>query len=173
MKIDKKVLIKTFLIKAAIVFVVWQIAYHGFIKPNETIDNTLTEWVTASSVFGLTLLGFDSSSIDNVIYINEIQSVKVANGCNGLELVALFLGFLICFPGNLKSKIVYGIFGSIAIELINILREITLALNYNYFRATFDINHKYTYALLVYAFVFIVWKHWIERYSVIAKKHLQ
>lgn len=165
----KKKLIKAFLIKAILLFIIWQVGYHMFLKPNGAVDNTLTSGVVSSSVYGLNLIGFDTTSKENVIFIGGQQSVLVANACNGLELIALFVGFLICFPGKIISKIIYGIVGSMLLMLINVFREVALALNYNYFSSTFDLNHKYTYTLIVYACVFFIWKHWIENYSIISK----
>ncbi len=167
----RKRLIRTFLIRAAIIFVVWQVSYHGFIKPNKTVDDWLTGLVINSTVIGLELVGFDSYGEDNVIYINGKQSVKVANPCNGLELFVLFVGFLIAFPGEWKSKVIYSAIGVLLICLVNIIREMALALNYNYWQRTFDLNHKYTYTLIVYGIVFLIWRHWLTRYSIIGEKY--
>lgn len=169
---EKKKLIRSFIIKALITFVVWNVLYYGVIKPNGVIDEWLTTLVVDGSVWGLNVLGFESMSLDHVIYINGQHSVLVANQCNGLELIALFVGFLICFPGDIKSKILYVFAGSVIIALSNIVREIALSLNYNYFQASFDLNHKYTYTLIVYALVFVIWKHWLNRYSAIASNNL-
>jgi exosortase/archaeosortase family protein len=167
--VNKNKLLRTFIVRALIVFVCWQILYVFVIEPYQHIDNWLTDTVVYSTVAGLNVFGFESFSIESVIYINGQQSVLVGNACNGLELLALYVGFLICFPGGLLSKIVYSIIGSFLIWLINVFREILLALNYNYFQATFDINHKYTYTLVVYVFVFLLWKHWLSRYSILAQ----
>ena len=94
---EKKKLIRGFIIKALITFVVWNVLYYGFIKPNGVIDEWLTVLVIDGTVWGLSVLGFDSSSLDHVIYINGQHSVLVGNQCNGLELIALYVGFLICF----------------------------------------------------------------------------
>lgn len=166
---DKKKLIRSFIIKAVIVFVIWQILYQGFVKPDGRVDDWLTEAVSESTVFGLILVGFDSYQKDNVIYINGEQSVMVGDACNGLELFALFAGFLIAFPGKFWSKVVYSGIGILVIAFANVIREMLLAINYNYFRASFELNHKYTYALAVYALVFVIWMHWLNRYSVVAK----
>lgn len=172
MEVRKKKLVKVFLIKAAIIFVVWQVFYSLLISPNGTIDNALTGLVVSSSVFCLNLIGFDTYSKENVLFIDGVQSVLVANGCNGLELIVLFVGFLVCFPGKIFQKVMYSILGSIVLIFINIMREVLLALNYNYFESTFDLNHKYTYTLIVYGCVFFIWKHWLEHYSSIAKKRI-
>jgi exosortase/archaeosortase family protein len=166
---DKNKLIKTFLIRALIVFVVWQTLFVAYLQPEGSLNAWLTSTVVVASVRGLQMIGFEAEARENVIFINEEQSVLVADPCNGLELFALFIGFLICFPGGWKSKLVYSVFGCFLISLINVIREIALALNYNYFRATFDLNHKYTYTLVVYVFIFLIWRHWLLRYSIIAQ----
>jgi exosortase/archaeosortase family protein len=166
---DKNKLIKTFLIRALIVFVTWEVVFFAYLQPDGSLNAWVTNAVVEASVGGLKMIGFEAEARENVIFINEEQSVLVADACNGLELFALFIGFLICFPGGWISKIIYSFVGCLLISLINVIREIALALNYNYFRASFDLNHHYTYTLIVYVFIFLIWRHWLLRYSVIAQ----
>lgn len=168
-KIDKRKLIKNFFIKAGIFYVIWQILYIGFVRPNGQVDRVLTGLVVDGTVVGLNLAGFSSSKQQNIVYIDDVAAVRVEKQCNGLELLALFVGFLVCFPGNWKPKLFVGIIGSIILFLTNIIREIVLALNYIYFQSSFNINHKYTYTIVVYLFVFILWKYWIKNFSIVAK----
>lgn len=160
--------IKTFLIRAGILFVVWLVTYHTLIVPNGRINAFLTDQVVEGTVLGLSILGFDSEGKDDVIYINKKPSVLVDDPCNGLELFALYAGFLLAFPGPIKYKALFIPSGLILIFLINIIREIALALNYNFFKETFEINHKYTYVFIVYIFIFLIWRYWLNRYSLIA-----
>ncbi len=161
--------IKIFLIRATIIFVAWKFLYHGIIVPEGTINSILTNGVISHSTAGLNLLGYNTEAIGNVLYINDQPVVSVADQCNGLELHALFIGFLIAFPGRIVGKLIFIPIGIIIIYFINILREIALALNYHFFQATFEINHKYTYVFIVYLVVFILWRIWLKRFSHFAK----
>lgn len=168
--LDKKQLIQSFLLKGVLVYIVWQIAFIGFIKPEGSVDSFLTTSELQVATWGLKNMGVAAHNLNNIIYIDGSPAVRLEHSCNGLELIVLYIGFLLCFPGNFKSKILYSIIGSAFLFFANILREILLALNYHYFHSTFEFNHKYTYAVLTYILVFLFWKHWLQRYSLVANK---
>lgn len=169
-----KKILKSFLIKAVLLFVGWLIIYHGFIMPDGRINNWLTTKVVETTKIGLTILGYKSNQrlvesnnpdSSRYIYIDDQPVVLVADACNGLELMALYIGFLISFPGNLKWKALFIPIGSMLIFTLNVIREIILALNYKYFQQTFDFNHKYTYVFTVYLFIFLIWRFWLNNFS--------
>lgn len=169
-EIEKKKLLKSFGIKAGITFLVWMILYYGFIIPDGRLNHFLTQQVIDGTTFGLSVLGYDSKGVDDLVYIDGQAVVLVADACNGLELFALYVGFLLCFPGKWKYKALFIPIGVALIFIINVFREIILALNYKFFQETFDFNHKYTYVLVVYLFVFALWRFWLNRYSILAKR---
>lgn len=173
-----KSLLKGFAIKASILFVLWLIIYHGLIVPDGRANAWLTNKVVDGTKIGLQILGFTSSQnmIDpsdpnssRYIYIENQPVVLVADECNGFELMALYIGFILAFPGPWKWKAIFIPLGSAIIFMINVIREIILALNFKYFQESFDFNHKYTYVFVVYFVIFIIWRFWMNRFSVISK----
>ena len=118
-------------------------------------------------------MGYDSKGENAIVYIDDQASVLVADGCNGLELFALYIGFLIAFPGRVLYKALFIPIGAVLIFVVNVLREIALALNYKFFPDSFELNHKYTYVLIVYTFIFLIWRYWLNRYSLIANNQQQ
>lgn len=167
-KLKRSSLLKGFVIKAAITLITWLILYYGIIIPDGRLNQFLTQSVITGTTFGLNLLGYETKGSERIIYIDNQAVVMVADNCNGLELFALYVGFLLCFPGRLKYKSLFIPLGIGLIFLLNVIREIVLALNYKFFRATFDFNHKYTYVLVVYLFVFVIWRYWLNNYSILA-----
>lgn len=172
-------LIRIFGLRAGLLFIVWLAAYHQWIKPDGRVDTWLTDQVVNGTRAGLTFMGYQASNavfeqddieLGRLIYIDGEAVVFVADACNGLELMALFAGFLLAFPGPPKYKAMLIPIGTLAIYLLNIGREIVLALNYKFFQQTFDFNHKYTYVLIVYGAIFLVWRYWLNHYSIIGKK---
>lgn len=174
-----KKILKSFAIKAVILFVGWMIIYHGFIVPDGRANKWLTDQVVSGTKVGLNLLGYESdqglvdeSNPDSsrYIYIDNQPVVLVADECNGFELMALYIGFLLAFPGPWKWKAIFIPIGSVIIFLINVGREVILALNYKYFQESFDFNHKYTYVFVVYLAIFMIWRYWLNRFSVIGRR---
>lgn len=164
----KKLLIG-FLLKALVLFIGWQVLYYAYLLPNGALNDFLSTLVVQGTDIGLRLLGFDTYYQGHYIYMDDQAVVLVNNGCNGLELFVLYMGFLICFPGSWKYKAFFIPAGVLVVFILNILRNIALVLNYRFFETTFDFNHKYTYVFIVYVVVFAMWRFWLNRYSSIAK----
>ncbi|MGB3468816.1 MAG: archaeosortase/exosortase family protein [Cyclobacteriaceae bacterium] len=166
-------IVKKFLIRAGIIYLGWLLLYHAVIVPDGRLNKFLTDQVSAGTVVGLELLGYDTDfkivNGNNMVYIDGQAVVLVADACNGLELFALYTGFLLAFPGRLKYKAIFVPVGILLIFLINVMREVALSLNYKFFQETFELNHKYTYVFIVYVFVFIIWRYWLKNYSALVK----
>lgn len=174
-----KRILKSFAIRAVLLFIGWMVLYHGVIVPDGRANSWLTSRVVEGTKTGLELLGYDTThewrgetqeDTPRFIYVDGQPVVLVADACNGLELMALFVGFLLCFPGPWKYKAILIPIGTVMVFLINVIREIVLALNYKYFQETFDFNHKYTYVFIVYLMIFLIWRFWLNQYSAIGKK---
>ncbi|MFY0608221.1 MAG: archaeosortase/exosortase family protein [Cyclobacteriaceae bacterium] len=171
-KIQK--IIRRFLLRAVLIFLSWVGLYHGIIYPDGRVNDWLTDKVVIGTKVGLTFLGYNANQgfyqgTSRSISIDNQPVVLVADACNGLELLALFIGFLLAFPGPIRFKLVIIPLGTIVIFLLNIIREIVLALNYKYFQETFEFNHKYTYVFIVYVSIFLIWRFWLNRYSSVGK----
>jgi hypothetical protein len=52
----------------------------------------------------------ETQYVTSIFYENE-KALSVADVCNALELLILYLGFIICFPAGLKRKVSFGITG--------------------------------------------------------------
>lgn len=128
-------------------------------------DNWLTHKVVYASVFMLKLIGYNATPKDFMIQIDNEDVVFVYHACNGMVLMALFVGFIIAFPGPITKKLLYIPIGILLINLLNILRVTALALNAHYFSHTVDFNHKYTFTVIVYAAIFGLWMIWVKRFS--------
>lgn len=97
-----------------------------------------------------------------VMRINSVSLLGVGDSCNGLELFVLFAGFIICFPGNFKNKLLFISSGILAIHIVNSLRAAGLALNQYYHPQSLQFNHHYTFTMIVYAFIFYLWFLWVN-----------
>lgn len=157
--------LQIFLVKAVLLFVVWEVAYYLYIGPHTSLDGWLVRQVTGWGVSILDLFHGNASQDKNTVILDGIRAVWVGVACNGLEVQALFIGFIIAAQGKFLPKIIYMLIGVIIVFFSNALRVAVLALNYVKSPETFDFNHKYTYAIVVYAVVFALWMVWVEYYS--------
>lgn len=125
------------------------------------IDRTVdvSKWILET--LGYTVF----TGADRLIGIDGTGGLWIGDNCNGIALFALFTGFIIAFPGNNKRKVLYIVTGILLIELLNILRVVCLAILDTHSRAWTEINHTYTFTIIIYAFIFFLWMLWVNRIS--------
>ena len=171
-KIPKQ--IRLFLGKAFLFFVVWKIIYNVFLYDAKYLDRALTAHVGNASVTLINSLGAMNGFVskremtdnDNlgilkdevsVIYHNDKVVLNIANVCNGLELMVLYIGFIICMPSRFLRKFLYIILGLIVLDGINILRCVGLIYLREYYAIYFQFAHHYLFNAMVYTGTFIMW----------------
>ena len=91
------------------------------------------------------------------IDVQNRRTLSIADVCNGLELIVLYLGFIICFPAGSSRKLVFAGIGIILIYICNVLRCSSLVLIYLHYPAFLYFSHHYVFTFLVYAFIFCLW----------------
>lgn len=169
---NKKLL--RFLIAAFAAYILWYIVYDLYLKPDGRLDTWLNYAVALHSTWILKLTGYTADVIPGIqqfiVRIDNTDMVGVGNPCNGMELFALFAGFVICFPGAVKNKLWYIPAGLLIIHVVNVIRAAALALNQKHYPASLDFNHHYTFTILVYALIFGLWMFWVNKYSGISFK---
>jgi exosortase family protein XrtF len=161
-----------FLLKAFGLYLFWYILYDLWLHPSSTLDNLVSTNLAFWSSLILKSLGFiaiDSNAVstDNitVIGIDGTHGLWVGDPCNGITLFALFVGFVIAYPGKIKNKLWFIPIGMLSIHIINILRIVALCLIVYYSPESLAFNHTYTFTILVYAFIFWLWLLWSNKFS--------
>jgi exosortase family protein XrtF len=161
--------IARFLIKAFGLYVIWFVFYDFFVAQDGNINVWLNHRVATDASLLLNLLGFESNTNpgehQTVLNILNEGMVGVGNPCNGLELFALFAGFIICFPGKVKTKLWFIPVGILFIHFINVLRTLALALIQFKAPQYLEFNHHYTFTIIVYTLIFMLWMRWVNHYS--------
>lgn len=166
--------VRDFLLKASIVFVVWKLVYLLFLLPGRILDGPLTRAVgagTAETLNAVTsshsfsakeAVRFEPEGRAHYYRVMEIDlgaepALSIADVCNGLELIVLYVGFILCFPAGIRRKALFILSGTTLIYLINVFRCTALILIYLHTPAMLDFSHHYLFTFLVYAFVFLLW----------------
>ncbi len=174
--------VKSFLKRALLVFIVWKLIYHLFLFNGRVIDAPLTHITSFSTSKVLSKIYYGNTffvredckpvpgmenqlSCMDDIYMNYRKVIGISDFCNGLELYALYLGFLLCVPGAIKRAISFMTLGLIVIYVANILRCVTIAvMGINQNRLT-DIAHHYIFKLVVYLLIFLMWVIYFKKSS--------
>ena len=175
LKNDIPLPIRLFLGKALLFFIAWKVIYGVFLLDSNTIDNVLTNHVGASSVYVLNnltpmsgfiakeeiysevLAGETEEHLSSAIYHNGYKVLDIAQACNGLELLVLYIGFIVCMPSNIKRKLLYIGIGILLLDSVNILRCVGLIYLREYFHAYFEFAHHYIFKIMIYSATFLIW----------------
>ncbi|GAA4801082.1 exosortase/archaeosortase family protein [Litoribaculum gwangyangense] len=175
--------IRLFLGKALLVFIIWKLVYGLFLSDSRLLDSPLTTHVANASVFVLNGLGDMSGFTSKTelstyiegeglvtqkaskIYHYDKLVLYIADICNGLELMVLYIGFIVCMPSRFWRKVKYVIIGVILIDFINILRCTGLIYLREYYHAYFDFAHHYLFKAAVYTATFLMWMVYARKIS--------
>ena len=160
-----------FLVLAAALYLGWYLLYEFVLHPNGALDRATIDSLMAWASGILTFLGYDL--IPEPANAENIRTIGVQGGhllwigdpCNGVGLFAVFLIFLIAYPGPWKHKIWFGALGLVTIHLINALRVVALCLIVKVDYELLNFNHDYTFYVVVYGWVFLLWAIWVRKFS--------
>jgi exosortase/archaeosortase family protein len=180
---------KVFLGRVVLLFIVWKLLYILVLIPNEVPDSWMvkqlgkgttaflnnyyhTDLFTNANTLRKKQYGNDLVPVtySTVFYKNNRKVIGIYQACDGLELMVLYAGFIICFSGFWIRKIVFIVLGIIGLFVINILRSGLLGIISLQFPVHFDFAHKYFFNLIVYGFTFLLWIFFISNSKVNSSK---
>jgi exosortase H (IPTLxxWG-CTERM-specific) len=122
-----------------------------------------TSFIADISVWLVTFFDDNVMAYENVIRDNATGfGVRIERGCNGLEAVIILFSAIFAFPAPLKSKFIGFVIGFFAIQLLNLVRIISLFYlgqwNYN----VFEWFHLYLWQALIILDALVVWLIWLR-----------
>jgi len=159
--------ITRFFVFAFVLYLSWYLLYEFVIKPYTLIDEKLITLIITNTAFILKLFGltvYQRLEDKNVqlIGIDGAHPIWIGSPCNALTLFMFFALFVIAFPGSIKRKLWFIPLGIVIIHFTNVLRIICLAA-INYVAPQYvEFNHTYTFTLLVYGIIFLLWMWWVK-----------
>jgi len=150
----------SFLGKVLAVYGMWYVAYDLWLLPNGQLDAWLSVNVAWVSGEILSMLGFDALDSGRSLRLPGVPGVHVADGCNGLTTIGLFIGFVVAYPGKMIRRLLFIPLGILAIYATNVLRVIAMVLAQKYWPAAFDPLHGFGLTAIFYVVVFALWVGW-------------
>jgi len=155
-----------FFLKLLALVIIWECSYHFILKPIRIPDKLLTDFVTAGTVKVLNLFPIEQGVYHWVsppgltgayIMLNNKTVFLIADICNALDLIIIYLGFIILLPYKISRKVVFGIGGVIVLALANIVRCVLLYRIYKTHPDMFELHHHYTFTVLMYLLISLGW----------------
>lgn len=163
-----------FMVKAALLFIIWLVVYKLWLHPQGALDGAIINNLIISSSKLLELFGYtifqQNADVIRTLGIDGSHGVWVGDPCNGIDLFALFAGFVLAYPGPWKTKLWFIPLGLAAIHLLNIIRVTALCMIAYHSPEWLDFNHTYTFTIVVYGFIFWLWMLWANRFSKVSFK---
>lgn len=156
-----------FLAKFIGLYLVLNILYGFYLDASKGEADLVTRWVTGQTAEILSWYNEEISTgpkedLKSIyIFKGEHAVLSVYEGCNGLNVMIIFISFLIAY-GNISKRMLWFIpTGLLLIHLFNLLRiillfHVTLSMpDFLYF------SHKYLFTAFIYIAVFLSWALWI------------
>ena len=168
--------VRKFLLTSIIIFFIWKVTYHLYLKPTRLIDMPLTIQTAKNTQQLLAVIypnfNFTSEQIMPKqkidffgVYVmkDSKRIIGIFDPCNALEVFVIYIGFIICLPSNFKRMTLYISLGIIGLYILNIFRCSVLGvLNLN--RTVYiDFAHHYLFTMVVYIGIFLGWVSYIKQ----------
>lgn len=164
--------------KPAIYFLIWYLTlylvlntlYAFYINHYEEED-PLTLTITRHTAAFLRLFGEPVSiepvkgSINVPLVRNGVTVIEVYEGCNSVNVVIVYLCFLIAFRGAWKTLLKFAVAGIVLIYIMNVLRLAALYGIAFYYPQQLYFFHKFLFTAILYVVVFVLWYYWIKNFS--------
>jgi len=160
-----------FILIAGALYLVLFLIYQFIVKKYTYYDQDFIGGIIRAANVILKLMGYKTYTIlqdidFQVIGIDGSNGVWIGSNCNAITLFTLFSVFIIAYPGYQKGKLWYIPAGILCIHILNILRVVALVLIAYYLPPGYlTFNHTYTFTFIVYAFIFLLWMIWINKFS--------
>ena len=160
-----------FLVKFLGVYIIGNVLYGLYINSWYPGADPLTAFVTEQSAGILRLLNIETVSqpMAGLASISLVENgdtiVNVFEGCNGLNVMIVFLAFLTAYQGTLANTIWFSLTGLIIIHISNLGRILLLYHQARTDSPYFYYTHKYLFTAIIYGVVILLWAAWVLRFN--------
>lgn len=113
------------------------------------------------------IMFFDKDVISEGVVIRDLGdgfAVAIHAGCNGVEPIIVLVAALIAFPSPWKVKLGGMLIGSLAVQLLNLIRVISLFYLGQWNIKVFEWAHLYLWQALIMLdvlIIFLIWLRWL------------
>ncbi len=129
----------------------------AFIIPFTTLLAKTSAWIVQ---------WFDDDVISYGIILESVKNkfaVSIEAGCNGVEAVIILVAAILAYPAPWKYKLTGVIIGTIAIQLLNLVRIISLFYLGQWSKEAFEWAHLYIWQALIMLDAIVVFLVWLSR----------
>ena len=138
----------------------WTLFYDLYILPDGRFETFLSVSSVSLAAGFLSIFGIEVESGGRLISCVGSKAVQINNGCNGLQLIGLFSGFVIAYPGKWKPRTILLLLGVVLLFITNVLRISFFAIFNSNFPEHWNIAHDASSYVFFYPIVLSLWYIW-------------
>lgn len=135
---------------------------------NDAVIVPFTAAVARVSAAILRSLGEPASVVGTEIRSSEF-GINIENGCNGIETALMFVSAVLAFPASWRRRIAGLLLGLVAIELLNLVRVVTLFWIGRHRPTVFTSSHTVLWQSGVVLFGVLLFLFWASRQTPLAR----
>ncbi len=144
-------------------YITWNFIYTCWFCDSD-LAAVLTRHLADMSAILARPFGIDAMVRNTTVYVDSSRMLYIGNACNGVEFFGIFLSFVMVYPVPFRHKWWFAIAGIVCIHILNSIRLGLLVVIYNRYPINFDFNHKYTFVIIIYGTLFLMWFLWAKKY---------
>lgn len=116
---------------------------------------------------------FEANPMGPTVFIFDgtRKVLNVFEGCNGLNVMIVFLSFVLAFGGRRQRVLWFVPTGFLVIHLANLGRVLWLFWLSSVNARLFYYFHKYFFTAVIYVIVFVLWWFWVTRWNGTSPAH--
>lgn len=147
------------------------VLYGLWIESLGSIPDFMTREVSREVVDILKTLGVEATQQANplgptvFIHQGDRKVLNVFEGCNGLNVMIVFLSFVLAYGGKRERVLWFIPAGFVVIHLANLGRILWLFGLSSVNAQLFYYFHKYFFTAVIYVIVFALWWFWVTRWN--------
>ena len=152
--------LSVFLLKAGAVYAVWHLLYDYILLPDGRLDTFMSFSGVRMAADALSLCGWEVESSGRILNVFNARGVEILNDCNGLDLLGIYTGFIIAYPGPIRERLLLLAGGLLLLYFANVLRIAVLALSNVYYPDYWNNVHSASSYVFFYPLILGLWYIW-------------
>lgn len=147
-----------------VIYGIWITAYGTAPDPATTLVTRHTSAVL--NVWGEETTISPKLATPSIAIMKGLRTViSVYEGCNGINVMIVFVAFIAAFGGKVKSMAWFIPAGFVLIYTMNLVRVMALYYVAEHWERYFYYVHKYAFTAFIYVVVVALWWIWVEKVS--------
>lgn len=178
MKSNKIVVI--FLIKFFVTYALLFFLYSFYLSKTQKKEeyfscSPITNTVAKQTKDVLNILGYKAKieqhqkEVSVKLGINDKFVARIIEGCNSINIIILFISFIVAFAGKLGITLLYIVVGSLIIYIVNILRIVAISIALYEYPQFEEFLHGILFPSIIYGITFLLWFIWVRKFSPIKR----